>query len=55
MRADIHCGSDHETQVTVLLGRGEIPARQHYYRVTEANLGKFTSLVEIGTLMLRDS
>jgi hypothetical protein len=38
----------------VLPGRGEILARQHYYRVTEANLGKFTGLVEIGTLMLRD-
>jgi hypothetical protein len=46
--------SDHKTQVIVLLGRGEILARQHYYRVIEANLGKFTSLVEIGTLMLRE-
>lgn len=54
VRADMHCGSDHETQVTVLPGRGEISTRQHYYRVTEANLGKFTSLVEIGTSMLRD-
>jgi hypothetical protein len=54
VRANIHYGSDHKTQVTVLPGRGEIPVRQHYYRVTEANLGRFTGLVEIGTLMLRD-
>ena len=50
----MHYGLDHKTQVTVLLGRGDIPAPQYQYRVTEANLGKFTSLVEIGVLALRD-
>ena len=55
VRTDMHCGSDHETQVTVLSGRGEMPARQQYYRVSEANLGKFTGLVETGTSVLRNS
>jgi hypothetical protein len=50
----MHCGSDHETQVTVLPGRGDTPLRQHWYRVTEADLGKFTGLIEIGALALTD-
>ena len=54
VRTDMHCGSDHETQVTVLPGRGDTPAPQYQYRVTEANLGKFIGLVEIGVLALRD-
>ena len=41
--------------MTVLSGRGEMPARQQYYRVSEANLGKFTGLVETGTSVLRNS
>ena len=51
---NIHYGSDHETQVTVLLGRGDAPSRQQHYRVTEVNLGKFKGLIEIGTIALRD-
>ena len=50
----MYCGSDHETQVTVLPGRGDIANPQHHYRVTEADLSKFTRLVEIGVLALGD-
>lgn len=28
VRADMHCGSDHETQVTIVPGRGDVPSRQ---------------------------
>jgi hypothetical protein len=54
VRADMHCGSDHETLVTTLPGRGEVPSRQCYYRVNEASLGTFTGLVEIGASALGD-
>jgi hypothetical protein len=54
VRADMHCGSDHETLVTTLPGRGEVPLRQCYYRVNEASLGTFTGLVEIGASALGD-
>jgi hypothetical protein len=54
VRSDMHCGSDHETQVTVIPGRGDTPSPQHHYKVTEANLGKFVGLIEIGALALRD-
>jgi ribonuclease HI len=48
VRTNMHCGSDHETQVTILPGRGDTPSVQHHHRVTEADLRKFTGLVEIG-------
>lgn len=54
VRADMHCGSDHETQVTIVPGRWDVPSRQQYYRITEADLGKFTGLVEIGVSALED-
>jgi hypothetical protein len=50
----MHYGLDHKTQVTVLPGRGDAPLRQQHYRITEANLGKFKGLIEIGTIALRD-
>jgi hypothetical protein len=54
VRADMHCGSDHETLVTTLPGRGEAPLRQCHYRVNEGSLGTFTGLVEIGAMALGD-
>lgn len=54
VRADMHCGSDHETQITTLPGRGDIPFKQHCPKVTEADLRKFTGLIEIGTSALKD-
>jgi ribonuclease HI len=54
VRTDMHCGSDHETQVTVLPGRGDTPSPQHCYKVTDANLGRFVGLIEIGASALKD-
>ena len=48
VRSDLHSGSDHETQVTTIPGRGNVPLDQFNYRIPEENLGKFAALVEIG-------
>src|ERR1700712_5793267 len=45
-RADMHCGSDHETQVTTIPSQGQVPLDQFYYRVPETELAKFAGLVE---------
>jgi hypothetical protein len=46
VRTDMHCGSDHETQITVIPGRGREPLDQFHYRVPEEELGKFAGLVK---------
>lgn len=48
VRKDLHSGSDHETQITTIPGYGDPPKRARQYRVTEADLGRFTGLVETG-------
>lgn len=54
VRMDMHSGSDHETLVTVIQGRGRKPVTQYQYRLTEADLPKFVGLVEIGVTTLPD-
>jgi hypothetical protein len=46
VRTDIYCGSDYETQITVISSRGREPLDQFYYKVLEEELGKFTGLVK---------
>jgi hypothetical protein len=45
VRKEMQCGSDHETQVTIIPGRGIKPLDQFHYRVPEAELTKFARLV----------
>lgn len=45
---ELHCGSDHQTQVTLVPSYGEVPFSKPVYRVTEADLGKFAGIVDIG-------
>jgi ribonuclease HI len=52
VREDMHSGSDHETQVTTLPTRGHTPLEQYHYRVPEAELGRFSGLVEVGIARL---
>lgn len=52
IRMDMHCGSDHETQVTTIPSRGTVPLEQHHYRVTESDLPKLAGLVEVGMAAL---
>ena len=54
MCTNMHYRLDYKTQVTVLPSRSNIPTLQYQYRVIEAKLGKFISLVEIGVLALKD-
>ncbi|KAF1922292.1 uncharacterized protein M421DRAFT_10669 [Didymella exigua CBS 183.55] len=52
----MHSGSDHETIVTSIpiSTPGTRHLEQHHYRVPEANLPKFTGLVEIGVQNIPD-
>jgi hypothetical protein len=45
IRINMHCASDHEVQVTVILGRGKVLLKQVYYRIPEAELSTFLALV----------
>lgn len=45
---ELHSGSDHATQVTIIPGYGDTPNSKPLYRVTEADLGRLSGLVEIG-------
>jgi hypothetical protein len=42
----MHSGSEHETQVTTILGRGSAPLEQLQYWVQNSELGKFAGLVK---------
>jgi len=48
----MHSGSDHETQVTVIPGRGTVPLEQFRHRISKADLNKFTGLVNNGVAQL---
>jgi hypothetical protein len=54
IRQDMHSGSDHETQVTTIPGRGRVPLEQVHHRVPEAELGKFAGLVGNSIARLAD-
>lgn len=54
VKAELHTGSDHETQITTIPGYGVPPARAPVYRVSEAELERFESLVESGFQGLED-
>lgn len=46
--ADMNSGSDHETQVTTIPGRGHEPLEQHSYRVPDKDLDQFDRLMQVG-------
>lgn len=48
VRPDLHCGSDHDTQVTTIPGRGRQPLEQYHYRVPTDKLPKFVGIVALG-------
>ena len=54
IQADMHCGSDHETQVTIIPGRGTVPLEQFHYQIPECELPKFAGLITNGTAKLPD-
>jgi ribonuclease HI len=54
IRPDMHSGSDHETQITIIPGRGRVPLEQFHHRVPDTELDKFAGLVEIGVARLAD-
>ena len=45
---NLHCGSDHETLVTVIPAKGQTPLDQFHYRVPETKLALFSDLVGVG-------
>ncbi|KAI0992832.1 hypothetical protein K3495_g15351, partial [Podosphaera aphanis] len=49
---DLHSGSDHETQITTIPGRGRERAEQPRYRVTDNDLEKFIGLISLGVANL---
>jgi len=54
VRLELHSGLDHETQVTIIPGRGVVPLEQHHFRIPETELIKFTGLVKNGVAKLQD-
>lgn len=52
VRLDMHSGSDHETQVTTIPGRGHTPLEQHNYRIPDSDLPKFAGLIQNGIASL---
>jgi hypothetical protein len=42
----MYSSSDHETQVTIIPSRGNIPLEQFYFRIPESELDKFAGLVK---------
>jgi hypothetical protein len=48
----MYSGSDHETLVTIILGRGKVPLEQFHHRIPEASLPKFAGLVRNGMAKL---
>jgi len=45
VRRDLHSGSDHETQVTTIPGRGRPLLEQHNFRIPDPDLPRFAGLV----------
>ena len=54
IRTDMHSGLDHETQVTIIPGRGNVPLEQFHFRVLESELNKFARLVKNSVANLTD-
>ena len=54
IRTDMHSGSDQETQVTIIPGRGNAPLEQFHFRVPESELDKFAGLVKNSVANLTD-
>ena len=54
VRPDMHSGSDHKTQVTIIPGCGNVPREQFPYRVPEDKLPKFARLIQNGMAQLPD-
>ena len=52
VRHDLHCGSDHETSITVIPGRETQPPDQHRLRIPEDELPRFAGLVQAGMTCL---
>jgi ribonuclease HI len=52
VQPEMNCGSDHETLVTVIPGRGYTPAKIPTLRVPERRLPQFAGLVELGLLSI---
>jgi ribonuclease HI len=52
VRPDMHSGSDHETQVTRIPGRGIVVYEQHNYRIPDKDLSKFVGLIQNGIAQL---
>ena len=50
----MHSGLDHETQVTIIPGRGNVPLEQSHLRVPESELNKFAGLVKNSVANLTD-
>ncbi|KAG0152996.1 hypothetical protein PDIDSM_1955 [Penicillium digitatum] len=51
---DLATGSDHESLVTRIPGRGRVPLEQYNYRVPESKLPKLSSLIGTGDRSLPD-
>ncbi|QQK47606.1 putative RNA-directed DNA polymerase from transposon X-element [Penicillium digitatum] len=54
VREDLATGSDHESLVTRIPGRGRVPLEQYNYRVPESKLPKLSSLIGTGIRSLPD-
>jgi hypothetical protein len=54
IRTNMHSGSDHETQVTIIPGQGSVPLEQFHFRVPESELNKFSRLVKNSVANLTD-
>jgi ribonuclease HI len=42
---DMQCGSDHQTLITTIPGRGQVPLEQYHYRIPETELPMLAGLI----------
>ena len=54
IQTDMHSGLDHETQVTIIPSRGNVPLEQFHFRVLESELDRFARLVKNSAANLTD-
>jgi hypothetical protein len=54
VRPELHTGSDYETQVTIIPGRGVVPLEQNRFRIPETEIVKFNRLIRNGVSKLQN-
>jgi hypothetical protein len=54
VRPELYTGSDYETQVTIIPGRGVVPLEQNRFRIPKTEMVKFNRLIRNGVSKLQN-